>query len=283
VAVLSLALAVSFGWLYFDTGSALVSEWLSSADASYGVALVAVASMLAWRRRAIFVSRLRPQASPIIGLSALAFGLTLYVVGIIGADVFVTRVSSVFVLAGMISFLAGPAAMRVMAAPLFFMLLAIPPPTLVVTAITLPLQVVASQIAGATLGLIGVPVVRDGNLLRLPSATLEVAEACSGLRSLVSLGALAVLLSWAADLTWAKRAVVVAAAVPIAVALNGLRVAVTGLACQVWGRAAAADPWHSLTGWLTFAASLLVLLSILRLLEVTRASSDDLAPVMIRV
>ena len=282
MAALSFALAVAFGWLYFDTVWALAGEWLSSADASYGVALVAVASLLAWRRRAIFISRLNPHSAPIIGLAALAFGLSLYVVGIVGADVFVTRVSSVFVLAGMISFLAGPAATRVMAAPLLFMLLAIPLPTLVVTAITLPLQVVASQIAEATLALVGVPVVRDGNLLRLPSATLEVAEACSGLRSLVSLGALAVVLSWAADLTWPKRAVVVAAAVPIAVALNGLRVAVTGLACQVWGRAAAADPWHSVTGLVTFAVSLLVLLSILRLLEVTRAQTDDLAPAMIQ-
>jgi exosortase len=282
VAVLSLALAVAFGWLYVDTGSALVSEWLSSADASYGVALFAVASLLAWRRRALFVSRLHPHSSPLIGLAALGFGLTLYIVGIIGADVFVTRVSSVFVLAGMVCFLAGPAAARVMVAPLFFMLLAIPPPTLVVTAVTLPLQFVASQIAEATLGMIGVPVVRDGNLLRLPSATLEVAEACSGLRSLISLGALSILLSWAADLTWTKRAVVVAAAVPIAVALNGLRVAVTGIAVQVWGRGAAADPWHSLAGVLTFVASLLLLMSILRLLEAAR-TSDDLAPAMIRV
>lgn len=281
MAILSLALAIAFGWLYSDTGPALVSEWLSSADSSYGIALVAVALMLAWRRRAIFVSKLNPTSSPLIGLAALAFGLALYVVGIIGADVFVTRVSSVFVLGGMIVFLAGPAATRVMVAPLFFMLLAIPLPTLVVTAVTLPLQVVASRIAEATLLLVGVPVVRDGNLLRLSSTTLEVAEACSGLRSLVSLGALAVLLSWAADLSWTKRAVVVAASVPIAVAVNGLRVAVTGIACEIWGRAAAADPWHSLTGWVTFAGSLLLLVLILRWLETTRRQSDQLTPALV--
>jgi exosortase len=281
VALLSLALAIAFGWLYADTGSALVSEWLSSADASYGVALVFVAAMLAWRRRAIFTAKLNPNSSPLFGLAALGFGLALYIVGIIGADVFVTRVSSVFVLGGMIAFLVGPAATRVIAAPLFFVLLAIPPPTLVVTAVTLPLQVIASRIAEATLLLVGVPVIRDGNLLRLSSTTLEVAEACSGLRSLVSLGALAVLLSWAADLSWPKRAVVVAAAVPIAVVVNGLRVAVTGMACEVWGRAAAADPWHSVTGWLTFAASLMLLMLFLRLLETSRRRSDQLTPALV--
>jgi exosortase/archaeosortase family protein len=75
--------------------------------------------------------------------------------------------------------------------------------------------------------------------------------------------------------------VVVAASVPIAVAVNGLRVAVTGIACEIWGRAAAADPWHSLTGWVTFAGSLLLLVLILRWLETTRRQSDQLTPALV--
>jgi exosortase len=283
VALLSLALAATFGWLYFETGLALVREWLTSADASYGAALVAVAVALAWRRREMFVSSLRPRSPAIIGIAVLGFGLMLFLVGVIGADVFVTRVSSVFVLAGATCFLAGPASTRVMAVPLFFLLLAIPPPTLVVTALTLPLQGVASRIAESTLTLAGVSVLRDGNLLRLPSATLEVAEACSGLRSLISLGALAVLLSWAVDLSWTKRGVMVAAAVPIAVAVNGLRIALTGMACEVWGRAAAADPWHTIAGWLTFIASVLLLLFVRYLLGTARPPSGELSAAMVGV
>ena len=283
MALLSLALAATFGWLYFETGSALVREWLTSADASYGAALVAVAVALAWRRREMFVSSLRPRSPAIIGIAVLGFGLMLFLVGVIGADVFVTRVSSVFVLAGAMCFLAGPASTRVMAVPLFFLLLAIPPPTLVVTALTLPLQGVASRIAESTLTLAGVSVLRDGNLLRLPSATLEVAEACSGLRSLISLGALAVLLSWAVDLSWTKRGVMVAAAVPIAVAVNGLRIALTGMACEVWGRAAAADPWHTIAGWLTFIVSVLLLLFVRYLLGTARSPSGELSAAMVGV
>jgi exosortase len=168
-----------------------------------------------------------------------------------------------------------------LAVPLFFLLLAIPPPTLVVTALTLPLQGVASRIAENTLTLAGVAVVRDGNLLRLPSATLEVAEACSGLRSLISLGALAVLLSWAVDLPWIKRAVMVATAVPIAVVVNGIRIALTGMACEIWGRAAAADPWHTVAGWLTFIASVLLLLSVRYLLGTARSTAGDLSAAMV--
>jgi exosortase len=279
---LGVALIVALGWLYGPTVSALGSEWLSSADSSYGLVLCAVAGLLVWRRRAVFLSRLRPSASPTIGVAVLACGVALYLVGMLGADVFLTRVSAVVILTGVIGVLAGAPSTRVMAAPLFFLLLAIPPPTLAVTALTLPLQMVASRIGELTLLLVRVPVVRDGNLLRLPSATLEVAEACSGLRSLCSLGALAVLLAWATEQSWPRRAVIMAASIPIAVVVNGLRVAVTGIACELWGRAAAADPWHTLTGWLTFVVSMALLVSLQRLLGLRITPAGDLHPAMRR-
>jgi exosortase len=276
------SIALLWGWLYFDTGTALVSQWLSSADASYGLALAAVAFALAWRRRAVFAAAIDPSAPPALGIAILSFGIVVYLTGALGSDIFLTRVSSVFVIAGVACFLSGPAATRVIAAPLIFLLLAIPPPTLVVTALTLPLQTIASRIGETTLLAGGVQVIRDGNLLRLPSTTLEVAEACSGLRSLLSLGALAVVLSWATERSWPRRAVIVAAAVPIAVVVNGLRVAATGFACELWGPAAAADPWHTLTGWLTFAAAMGLLVSTGRLVGDTRAPAGGLYAAVIR-
>lgn len=278
------SIALLWGWLYFDTGTALVSQWLSSADASYGLALAAVALALAWRRRATFVSAINPSAPPTLGIAILSFGIAVYLAGALGSDIFLTRVSSVLVIAGVTCFLAGPSASRIMATPLIFLLLAIPPPSLVVTALTLPLQTIASRIGETTLMAGGVSVIRDGNLLRLPSTTLEVAEACSGLRSLLSLGALAVVLSWATERSWPRRAVIVAAAVPIAVVVNGLRVAATGFACELWGPAAAADPWHTLTGWLTFAAAMGLLVSTGRLIGGTRPATEagDLCAVVMR-
>lgn len=276
MALLTLAIAVTYAWLYFDTGTALVNQWLTSGDTSYGLALAAVALLIGWRRRAVFASAYRPGSPPGVGLFILLSGLVLYLTGILGADVFLTRTSSVIVLTGVVCFLAGTAATRSMAAPLLFLLLSIPPPTLVVTALTLPLQTIASRIGEATLMAGGVPVVRDGNLLRLPSTTLEVAEACSGLRSVVSLGALAVVLSWTTERSWPRRASLVAAALPIAVAVNGLRVALTGFACERWGRAAAADPWHTLTGWLTFTVAVTLLVSTGRLMRIAAVFSASL-------
>ena len=265
--LLSVAVGATIAWLYFGTGTALVSEWLTSANSSYGLALTAVAGAFAWRRRHAFAAERDPHSPPTVGLLILLSGVLLYLTGSLGADVFLTRVSLVIVLTGTTCFLAGSHATRVMAAPLFFLLIAIPPPTLVVTALTLPLQMAASHIAETTLAAGGVPVVRAGNLLRLPSTTLEVAEACNGMRSLLSLGALAMLLAWATERSWPRRVLIVAAAVPIAVAVNGFRVAATGFACEWWGRQAAADPWHTLTGWLTFAAAMALLLALGKVLR----------------
>jgi exosortase len=163
-------------------------------------------------------------------------------------------------LTGAIWFLAGGAVVRALAAPLTFLLIAIPLPALIANHVTLPLQFAASRIAEGTLTVIGVPVYRDGNMLELQSAALEVAEACSGLRSIVSLAAVGVVLAWAADMSRPRRAVLVALTTPIAIATNGLRIAVTGLATEVWGPEIATGRWHTFTGWVTFVVSLAILL-----------------------
>jgi exosortase len=148
---------------------------------------------------------------------------------------------------------------RVVAAPLVFLLLAVPLPTLLVNTITLPMQLVASRVAESALTLAAVPVFRDGNVLMLPSTTLEVAEACSGLRSLVSLGAVAAVLAWAGERCAWRRAVLLLLAVPVAIAMNGLRIAATAIACETWGPQVASGGWHTFTGWITFVVSILVL------------------------
>jgi exosortase len=257
------AVAIAVGALYAPTAIALGTEWLSSADSSYGIVLAAAAILLAFRRSRSVVVRTDARSTT-LGLLLLLSGLFLYLVGMLGADVFLTRVSFVPVAGGALLFLAGSATVRLMAVPLIFVLLAIPPPALIVNAITLPLQLVASRIAEASLMALNIPVFRDGNVLHLQSTALEVAEACSGLRSLVSLGALAALLAWATERRLPARAAIVAASVPIAVVMNGLRVALTGVASEVWGPAMATGSWHTFTGWLTFVASLTTLMLLRR-------------------
>jgi len=269
-------LAIAIAWLYAGTLAGLGSQWLSSPDASYGLVLAGVALLLVWQRREPIARAAGAAAAarsgvPRSGLALLAAGLLLYLSGQLGADVFLTRVSLVVVIAGTLWFVAGGAAARLAAAPLVFLLMAVPLPALVVNAVTLPLQLTASRIAEATLAASGIPVFRDGNVLELPSAALEVAEACSGLRSLVSLTAIAGVLAWSAARStargsgsrwtpFARGAAIVAIAVPVAIVMNGLRIAAVGIACELWTPRVTSGGWHTFTGWVTFVLSVAVLM-----------------------
>jgi exosortase len=276
--IMALLVASSLLWLYAATLQGLVVEWVSSADASYGIVLAAVALAVAWHRRSTFEEARDLDASAGPGLCVLTLGLGLYLVGQLAADVFLTRISFVIVLTGVLWFFAGWRAVRVIAPPLLFLLMAIPLPALIVNAVTLPLQLVASRIGEATLTAAGVAVFRDGNLLELPSTTLEVADACSGLRSIVSLGAIGALLAWQ-EPSWPRRVVLVAAGFPIAIVMNGLRIAATGLACEFWSPRVTLDPWHTIGGWLTFVFSVLALIQLQRMLATASSRAWQLDPV----
>ncbi len=272
-------IAIATASLYGTTLAALGTEWMSSADASYGVVVFAVAVVVAWQRRgAVARAAANARGSRLAGLVVLSAGLLLFLAGALGADIFTTRVSFVVLLTGAIWYLAGGAATRVLAAPLLFLLMAIPLPALIVNAITLPLQLVASRLAEGVLAVASVPVFRDGNLLVLPSATLEVEQACSGLRSLVSLGALAVVLAWAAERRAGRRLAIVTAALPIAIVANGLRIAVTGLAVEAWGPQAASGAWHTLTGWLTFVVAVAALIGTQRAIHAVATRRHEWTP-----
>src|SRR5437868_6984993 len=286
-------LALAIAWLYAGTMAGLGREWLSSPDASYGLVLAGVALLLVWQRREAIARAATVAASatsrlPRSGLALLAAGLLLYLVGQLGADIFLTRVSLVLVIAGALWFVAGGAAARIAAAPLVFLLMAVPLPALVGNAVTLPLQLTASRIAEASLTAAGIPVFRDGNVLELPSAALEVAEACSGLRSLVSLTAIAGVLAWSATArskpshltharwsTLGRGAAIVAIAIPVAILMNGLRIAAVGIACELWDPRVASGAWHTFTGWITFIVSVVVLMRLQRVLAAGSVPADD--------
>jgi len=256
---------VTIGWLYAGIASGLAAEWASSPDASYGIVIAAVALLVVWRRREALVEAVDPSGAAAPGAAIMLCGLAVYLAGQLGADLFLTRMSFVVVAAGATWFVAGRRTLRILAAPLLFLALAVPLPSLVAGALTLPLQLTASRVAEASLTTMGVAVFRDGNVLELPSTALQVAEACSGLRSIISLAALSVLLAWT-DTSLPRRIAIVALSVPVAVVMNGFRIAATGLACEAWGPRAASGSWHTFTGWITFVVSLMVLIQLQRLI-----------------
>jgi exosortase len=262
----AIALAAATAWLYSDVIRGLVVQWATSPDASYGAILAAVALLLLWQRReAIFPHAPAARSPAASGLLFLA-GLLLYLAGFVAADVFTTRASFVIVGGGLIWYLYGTVAAVEASTPLLFLLLSIPLPEIVVTTLTGSLQTVAARTAEALLTTTGIPVYRDGNVLELPTSTLQVVEACSGLRSVVSLAAVGVLVAWASNGGAARRMALIVTTIPIAVLVNGVRLAASGAASEQWGSIATREPWHSLAGWLTFVVSLSALWLARRLL-----------------
>ena len=140
--------------------------------------------------------------------------------------------------------------------PLAVLLLAIPFPAIVFNQITFPLQLLASQLASDLLPLLGVPVLREGNVIQLPVMQLEVAEACSGIRSLMSLFTLAVFYGYFLERTTGRRVILALASIPIAVAANAARIVGTGLCVQYWDPEKALGFFHEFSGWVMFLISL---------------------------
>jgi exosortase len=154
--------------------------------------------------------------------------------------------------------------------PLCFLLLMIPIPTIVFNQITFPLQILASKLSAWLLPLLGVPVFREGNVINLPAMPLEVAEACSGIRSLLSLVTLAIMYGYLLEKEKAIRVLLALAAVPIAIAANATRIVGTGILVQYWDPEKAEGFFHVFSGWLIFVVSLLMLFVLHRLLTFWR-------------
>ena len=176
--------------------------------------------------------------------------------GVFGADLFLQRTSFILLTAGLVWTLLGRAMLGHIKFVLFVLLLAIPLPAVLFNQITFPLQLLASRLASVLLPLAGVPVLREGNVIQLPAMQLEVAEACSGIRSLMSLFTVAVLYGYFLDrVTW-RRVVLALASIPIAVAANAARIFGTGLCVQYWDPQKALGFFHEFSGWLMFLVSL---------------------------
>lgn len=186
-------------------------------------------------------------------------GLFVFLVGVLGADLFLSRVSFVLLAAGLVALLFGWAMLARVRFALLVLLLAIPLPTLVLNQITFPLQLLASRMSAAMLPLAGVPVLRDGNVIQLASMKLEVAEACSGIRSLISLLTVAILFGYFVEKTVSRRVVLALASIPIAVLANSARIFGTGLCVQYWNPDKAVGFFHEFSGWLVFLVSLMCL------------------------
>ncbi len=245
------------GWLYASILGRLVAQWWQDPNFSHGFFVPAFALFVLWQDRSRLVSL--PRAPSSWGLLILAMALCVLVVGVLGAELFVSRVSLLLLIAGLVVSFLGWNYFRAVLFPWAFLILMIPIPAIIFNQITFPLQILASKVAATVLPLAGVPVLREGNVINLPAMPLEVAEACSGIRSLLSLATLAIIYGYLMETRKWVRVVLALASVPIAVAANSLRIVGTGLLVQYWDPNKAEGFFHAFSGWLIFVISLLML------------------------
>jgi exosortase len=255
-----LAVGAAAGALYAPLVGGVVRQWYQDPVSSHGILLTAAAIFVTRRRwPALRALPLRPHN---LGFVAIAAALLVYTLGTLLGDIFILRITLPLAIAGCVLALAGAAQLRAMTAPLLLLLLAVPLPAIIVTRLTLPLQLIASRVAAGTLQTAGIEVLRAGNLLALKDITLEVAVACSGLNSAVSLIAVASVCGAVMSLSARRTLLLVACAIPIAVFGNGFRVAATGFLVTWLGPIGATGFLHELTGFVAFVAMCAVLLSV---------------------
>jgi exosortase len=240
--------------VYYRVLGKLVIDWAEIPDFSHGFLVPIFAAYLVWaKRKTLLDIKVAPTWS---GVAVVALGLVVLLLGVYGAELFLSRISLVILLAGLVLSFGGWQLLKELRFPLLVLVLAIPIPAIIFNEITFPLQILASKLASALLPLFGVPVLREGNIIELSAMKLEVAEACSGIRSLVSLFTLSIFYGYFLEKSPLRRAILAVASIPIAIAANAVRIFGTGLCVQYWDPDKAMGFFHEFSGWVIFLVSL---------------------------
>ncbi|HWW86072.1 MAG TPA: exosortase A [Vicinamibacterales bacterium] len=260
----AILVGAGFCLLYWRVFAKLVSDWWTDDNYSHGFLIIPIAAYLLWERRDKL--RATPLAPSNFGLLVVVGSILVLLAGQLGAELFLTRISILGALVGSVLFLFGWAWLRALAFPIAFLVLMIPLPAIIFNQITFPLQLLASRAGEYAISSVDIPVLREGNVLVLANTTLEVAEACSGIRSLVSLLTLGIVFGYFGDRRAWVRSAIALSTIPIAIVANGARVAGTGIAAHQFGPEAAQGFFHEFSGWVVFLVAFALLLGVQRLI-----------------
>ncbi len=252
--ILALAIALYAPIIYY-----MVLHWKIDDDYSHGFLIVPLAIYFAWP--AFYKLKNAPLRPSWWGLLPLCLGSTTLAIGRLGTELMNMRVSLVLTLIGLVLLLFGKKVFQALAFPLLFLFLMVPLPASLVNIVAFPLQLIAAKLAVNALYLLQIPALLEGNIIHLPETKLFVAQACSGLRSLMSLITLGIIFAYFFQRNLIERVILVASTIPIAVLVNAFRVAMTGVLTFHFGSAAAEGAFHEFQGLITFSLAFIVLLA----------------------
>jgi exosortase len=260
-----LLLSTLAGIMYAPVLSSLSRQWWDDPNYGHGIFVPVFAAYVLWRERDRW--RALPLRANNFGFPIMLFAIGLLVLGTLGGELFTARLSLLILLSGIVVFLTGWQALRLMAFPISYLVFMIPLPAIVYYQLTFPLQLWASRLGASGLVALGIHTVREGNLLILPNCTLNVVEACSGIRSLLSLLAAVVAYGYLAEPSVRKRCALAVTSIPIAIASNGLRLVTTGVLSYYSTPAVDSGVVHTALGLGFFALAFFSILLIHKLLR----------------
>ena len=265
-------LILLFIGLYLQVIISLVGDWWADSNYSHGFLVPLVSAYLVWKKKNKLISLERKKSY--FGFLILLLGLGIYIVGTAGAEYFSARFSLVIVLFGLVYYLNGKEWAKELLFPIGFLVFMVPIPNVIYYAIAFPMQMLSSKLTQYMLHFIGLPSIRQGNIIHLPNYSLEVAEACSGLRSLVSLLALGAFFAYItfpkepntgkSDL---KRGILFLSVFPIAIAANIFRILITAIGAYVVSPKLAEDFLHKLSGLVVFLISVFSLFIVSQIIK----------------
>lgn len=251
--------------LFLPVYPALFRDYFSDPDTSHGLLVPLIALYLVWLQRQRLRTLVPRPSTP--GFWLLVASLLGYLLGLAGGILVLQRSMMVLSFIGLVLYLLGPEVFRLLAFPLFFLFFLVPLPVSIVSLVAFPLQLLATKVAEQVIQLVGIPVYREGNMLYFLHTQLEVAEACSGIRSLMAMTMLGTLFVYFSDRGWWRRGILLLSAIPIAVFANILRVSGTGIMAHYFGGEVARGFLHEFSGMVVFALGFLLLYLEARLLK----------------
>ena len=250
--------------LYSSVIPDMVVVWYRDDNYSHGFFVPFIAGYFLYRHREeLAASRIAPSN---LGFPVIILALIQFTVASLCMEYFTLRSSLVVLIAGLVLYFFGTGIFKKAFFSIILLVFMVPLPQILYNAVSLPLKTLATKSAVGFMQVIGMTVMREGNIIMLPNATLEVVEACSGIRSLLSLLTLSTAYAFLLKTSPLKRMLIIIFAVPLAIFMNALRVIETGILVQKWGAVMAQGFYHGLAGIMVFMVSMLLLMLIGKLL-----------------